>query len=67
MSFVYKKPTDDTWAAVHVLVVAPRCEVNIPVMQLQWHISNCMRKIPPDCDTQGSAVTRYELYIEELA
>jgi hypothetical protein len=39
MTLVDEGSADDTGAAVHVLVVTPCCEVDVPVVQFQWHVS----------------------------
>jgi hypothetical protein len=65
--FVDKESTDYARTAVHVLVVAPCGEVDVPVMQLERHVADGMSQIPSNFDTKGVAVTRDELYVKELA
>jgi hypothetical protein len=67
MSLVHEETTDNTGSAIHVLVVAPCGEVDVPVVQLQWHITHCVRQIPADRDAVGMTVASYELNIEKLS
>ena len=46
MAFVDEQAADASGAAVKILVAAPSCEVDIPVVQLQRHVSCCVSKIP---------------------
>lgn len=67
MSLVHEETTDHTGSTVHVLVVAPCGEVDVPVVQLQWHVTHCVRQIPADRDAVGMTVASYELNIEKLS
>jgi hypothetical protein len=67
MLLVYEESADDSWAAVHVLVIAPCREVDIPVVQLQWDVTGCMSEIPAYFYTQRLAVPCYELDVEGLS
>ena len=67
MSLVHEETADNTGSTVHVLVVTPCGEVDVPVVQLQWHIAHSMRQIPADRDAVGVTVASYELDIEKLS
>lgn len=63
---MHEKTADDTWPAVHVLIVAPCCKVDVPIVELERHIANRVSQVPADRNTIRMAVACYELNIEEL-
>jgi len=67
MPFVYECAADDTWATVYVLVVAPCCEVDVPVVELEGDVPYCVCEIPANSDAQCATVSCYQLNVEELA
>jgi hypothetical protein len=46
VAFVDEKSTYASWAAVKVLITAPSCEIDVPVVQLKWHVSCRVSEIP---------------------
>src|SRR5690242_16291887 len=48
---VHESSSNRTSSGVHVLVSAPACKVNVPLMKLQFDVSSGVRKIPADSET----------------
>lgn len=67
VALVDEESADDTWPAVHVLVVAPRGEVDVPVVQLQRHVADGVGEVPADGDAALLGVGGDGGDVEELA
>ena len=64
---VHKETANDARPSVHVFVVAPRCEVDVPIVKLEGHVSKSMCQIPAHCYAQTMAVSCDEFDVKELA
>lgn len=64
---VHEEAADDAGAAVHVFVVAPSCEVDVPVVQFEGDVPDGVGEIPAYYYAQAVAVSCDEFDVEELA
>jgi hypothetical protein len=64
---MHEQSSDNAGTAIHVLVVAPGGKVDVPVVQLQGHVTNGVCEIPSNYDTERVAVAGNELNVEKLA
>lgn len=67
VAFVDEEPADHTGPSVHVFVVAPCGEVDVPVVQLQGYVADGVGEVPADGYVEGLAVSGYGFHVEELA
>ena len=67
MLLVHEERTDRARSRVQILVITPHGEVDIPIMQLQLHISCCMRTIPTNLDSFGVGMSGYGGDVKILA
>jgi hypothetical protein len=42
---MYEQTTCGTWAGIQVLVGTPHCSINVPVVEMEGYITNCMGEV----------------------
>lgn len=67
MSIVYKTTSNRARTAVHVLVGTPDCEVDVPVVELDWYIAHSVSEVPADGYALALRVSGDLAHVEELA
>ena len=63
---MHEQPGHDSWASITVLIRAPDCEIGVPVVQFQKHITVRMGQIPSNEDTKGLGMCGDLLDVEKL-
>lgn len=53
MSFMDKGTTYSPWSRIEVLVGTPDSKVDIPIMEVEENITNCVGQIPTDFTALG--------------
>ena len=67
MFLVNEKPGNGARASIDILVVAPCCKVDVPIVQLHIYIANRMGKVPSNIDAFGMRVLCDCLDVKVLA
>lgn len=63
---VDEEAADGTWARVHVFVMAPGGEVDVPVVELKLDVASAVGEVPAYDYAPGLGVGSYSLDIKEL-
>ena len=67
MLFVYEQSCDRPRPGIHVLVSTPSSEIDVPVVQIQRHITRRMGEVPADEEILGMCVLGDPSYVEQLS
>lgn len=67
MAFVNEAAPYGAGAAVHIFIRAPDGKVDVPVVQLEWNVADCVSEIPANGDAFRLRVRRDGIHVEELA
>ena len=65
--FVHENPAHRSRPRIQVLVITPRGEINVPIMECQLNVSSGVREIPADEDVVSVCMGCYTGDVEELA